>query len=96
MLIAHSWKNQVETLSFGSTEYQSKSIYENLVDKSVITIYIIGVWEFNEDETKLFFKERIETSDKFKAPVTYTIIELTDEKLILEKDGEEEKIYTAI
>ena len=96
MLTANSWKKDVETLIFGDTEYQRKIVLENIVTGDVDTKRIIGVWEFNQDETKLIMKERIELTDNFKDPVTYIIIEFTNEKLVIQQEGQAEIIYTAI
>ena len=95
MLIAHSWKKDVETLRFGDREYQIKILMENIVTGEEIKSTIIGLWEFNDDETKLIMKERIELTDNFKDPITYIIIELTNEKIVIQQEGQAEKIYTA-
>jgi hypothetical protein len=78
-----------ETVVFGvDTKDPSKLSYSRTIGEGLLSSSVLGYWEFNADETAIIMKEWDSQAGKEKAPVTYTIVELSPEKLVLQKEGD--------
>jgi len=66
----------------------SKLSYSRTIGEGFLSSSVLGYWEFNADETAIIMKEWDKEAGKEKDPVTYTIVELTAEKLVLQKEGD--------
>ncbi len=77
-----------ETLSFYPDEKNPpKLAYQKKYGEGLLSTSTVGWWEFNADETAVIMKAWDSTAGKEKAPVTYTIKELTKDKLVLLEEG---------
>ena len=75
----------VETILFEKdAKDPSKFAYSKRIGEGFLTVEVLGYWNFNKRETELILIEWDYEKGETKAPVTYKIIELTKEKLILE------------
>ncbi len=81
------------TLSFYIDETNDKLAYERKYGKGILSISVVGYWEFNEDETIVIMKEWDSSAGATKPPVNYTIIELTADKLVMKEEGAGEHHY---
>jgi len=78
-----------ETLQFAiDSKDESKLSYSRTYGEGFLSTSIVGYWSFNEDETAVILKEWDNAASKEKDPVTYKIIELSREKLVLQKEGD--------
>ena len=78
-----------ETLTFAKDENDpTKLAYERKVGEGFLSASVVGYWEFNEDETAIIMREWDSEAGKEKEPVTYEIVKLTEDKLILKKEGD--------
>ncbi len=82
------------TLQFGvDTKNAGKLSYERKFGEGFLSTSTTGWWEFNADESAVIMKEWDSVEGKEKAPVTYKIVELTAEKLVLQAEGEGANVY---
>ncbi len=78
-----------ETVIFGvDKDDPSKLSYSRTMGEGFLSISILGFWNFNADESAIIMREWDKDAGKEKEPVTYKIIELTNEKLVLQKEGD--------
>jgi len=78
-----------ETVVFGiDGKDATKLSYSRTIGEGFFSISVLGFWNFNEDETAIVMREWDSQEGKEKEPVTYKIVELTKEKLVLLKDGD--------
>jgi len=78
-----------ETLVLGvDSKDASRLSYSKTYGEGFLSTSVLGYWEFNADETAVIMKEWDNQAGKEKAPVTYTIVELSKEKLVLQKEGD--------
>lgn len=66
----------------------SKLAYSRTIGEGLLPIKTVGYWEFNSDESAIIMKEWDSTEGKEKDPVTYKIIELSKDKLVIQKEGD--------
>jgi hypothetical protein len=84
------------TLRFAKdTKDASKLSYERKYGEGILSTSVLGYWEFNKDETAIIMREWDKAASKEKDPVTYQIVELSADKLVLKKEGESEEFYVA-
>ncbi|MDF1548612.1 MAG: hypothetical protein P1P88_12375 [Bacteroidales bacterium] len=77
-----------ETVIFGvDTKDPSKLSYSRTIGEGFLSSSVLGYWNFNEDESAIIMREWDSQAGKEKDPVTYTIVELSPEKLVLQKEG---------
>lgn len=82
------------TLRFGVDKKDpSKLSYERKYGKGLLSTSVLGYWNFNEDESKLIMREWDSEAGKEKAPVTYEIVELSDDKLVIKEEGKGANVY---
>jgi hypothetical protein len=80
--------NSAETLTFGiDKKDRSKLSYKSQYGVSLLTFSVSGYWNFNEDESAIVMREWDNQAGKEKEPVTWKIVELTKDKLVLQKEG---------
>lgn len=78
-----------ETLVFGIDKKDpSKLSYSRTIGEGFLSVSVVGYWEFNADESAVIMREWDSQADKEKDSVTYTIVELTTEKLVLQKEDD--------
>jgi len=78
-----------ETLIFAPDKKDpSKLSYSRTIGEGFLSSSVLGYWEFNADESAIIMKEWDSQAGKEKDPVTYTIVELSPEKLVLQKEGD--------
>jgi hypothetical protein len=78
-----------ETVVFGvDTKDASKLSYSRTIGEGLLSSSVLGFWEMTTDETAIIMKEWDDQAGKEKAPVKYTIVELSADKLVLQKEGE--------
>jgi len=78
------------SLTFGRDENDpTKLSYERKYGEGLLSTSVLGFWEFNADETAIIMREWDSAAGKEKEPVTYQIVELSAEKLVLKKEGTE-------
>jgi hypothetical protein len=78
-----------ETVTFGPDQNdKTKLAYSRKIGEGLLSSSVTGYWEFNPDETAIIMKEWDSYAGKEKAPVIYKIVELTDKKLVLQKEGD--------
>jgi hypothetical protein len=78
-----------ETLQFAiDKKDQSKLSYSKTYGEGFLSTSIVGYWSFNEDESAVIQREWDSQAGKEKDPVTYKIVELTKDKLVLQKEGD--------
>lgn len=78
-----------ETVVFGQDQKDpSKLSYSRTIGEGFLSSSVLGYWNFNEDESAIIMKEWDSQLGKEKEPVTYKIIELTSEKLVIQKEGD--------
>lgn len=76
-----------ETVIFAVDKDPSKLAYSRTIGEGFLSSSVVGYWEFNADESAIIMKEWDSQAGKEKDPVTYTIVELSPEKLVLQKEG---------
>ena len=78
-----------ETLQFGIDKKDpSKLSYSKTYGEGFLSTSIVGYWSFNEDESAVIQREWDSQAGKEKDPVIYKIVELTKDKLVLQKEGD--------
>ena len=78
-----------ETVSFAKDQNDpTKLAYSRKIGEGFLSTSVLGYWEFNENETAIIMKEWDSQLGQEKDPVTYNIIELSDEKLVIQKEGD--------
>jgi hypothetical protein len=78
-----------ETVVFAiDSKDPSKLSYSRTIGEGFLSSSVSGYWEFNADETAVIMKEWDDQAGKEKEPVTYNIVELTADKLVLQKEGD--------
>ncbi|WP_338790577.1 hypothetical protein [Bernardetia sp. MNP-M8] len=84
-----------ETLTFGRDKSDKMKLsYQKKVGEGLLSSSVLGYWTMSEDGKTLTMREWDKNAGKEKDPVNYTIVELTDDKLVLMKEGEDtKKIY---
>ncbi|WP_291724328.1 hypothetical protein [Bernardetia sp.] len=84
-----------ETLTFSrDKKNKSKFSYKRKVGEGLISSSVVGYWTMSDDGKTITMMEWDSKAGKEKAPVNYTIVEITDDKLVLMKEGEDtKKIY---
>ncbi len=84
-----------ETLQLGiDNKDKSKLSYSQTYGEGFLSTSVVGYWNFNEDESAIIMREWDNSAGAEKDPVTYNIVELSREKLVLQKEGDASpKIY---
>ncbi|OFX32789.1 MAG: hypothetical protein A2X08_07015 [Bacteroidetes bacterium GWA2_32_17] len=78
-----------ETVVFGIDKKDpSKLSYSRTIGEGFLSSSVLGFWNFNESETAIIMREWDSQLGKEKEPVTYNIVELTAEKLVIQKEGD--------
>jgi len=78
-----------ETLVLGvDTKDKTKLSYSKTYGEGMFSTSILGYWSFNADESAIIMREWDNQAGKEKDPVTYKIVELTKDKLVLQKEGD--------
>jgi hypothetical protein len=78
-----------ETVVFGvDTKDPSKLSYSRTVGEGLFSTQVLGYWEMTPDESGIILKEWDDQAQAEKAPVKYTIVELSAEKLVIQKEGD--------
>jgi hypothetical protein len=76
-----------ETVQF-YIDKNDKLAYSRTIGEGFLSSKVLGFWEFNADESAVILREWDDQAGAEKAPVTYEIVELTKEKLVLQKEGD--------
>ena len=84
-----------ETLTFARDKKDNTKLsYQRKVGEGLISSSVVGYWTMSDDGKTITMMEWDSKAGKEKDPVDYTIVEITDEKLVLMKEGEDtKKIY---
>jgi hypothetical protein len=84
-----------ETLTFGrDSNDETKLSYSKKIGEGLLSSSVIGYWSMSDDGKTITLRQWDNAAGKEKDPVNYTIVELTDDKLVLMKAGEDtKKIY---
>ncbi len=78
-----------ETVVFGIDQKDATKLsYSRTIGEGLFSVSVLGYWSFNNDETAVIMREWDSAAGKEKEPVTYKIVELTEEKLVLLKEGD--------
>lgn len=78
-----------ETLQLGIDKGDPSQLsYSKTYGEGLFSKTILGYWEFNADESAIIMREWDKEANKEKEPVTYKIVELSKNKLILQKEGD--------
>ncbi len=78
-----------ETVVFGIDKSdKTKLSYSRTIGEGFLSSSVLGYWNFNEGETAIIMREWDNQLGKEKEPVTYNIVELTAEKLVIQKEGD--------
>jgi hypothetical protein len=78
-----------ETLQFGIDKKDpSKLAFSRTIGEGFLSASVPGYWNFNQDESAVVMREWDSQAGKEKEPVTYKIVELTKDKLVLQKEGD--------
>lgn len=73
-----------ESITFGQDKKdKSKLSYKQSIGEGVLSSSVLGYWEISEDSKTLTMREWDKKAGKEKEPVTWTIEEVSDEKLVL-------------
>ncbi len=76
-----------ETLVFGEdSKDKTKLSYSRTIGEGFLSSEVLGFWSMSEDESSVILKEWDNQKGELP-PVTYKIVELTDTKLTLQKEG---------
>ncbi len=77
-----------ETLVFAvDGKDKTKFSYSRTIGEGLLSVQTLGFWTLSSDESTLILKEW-DTQKGELPPVNYKIVELTDSKLTLQKDGD--------
>lgn len=84
-----------ETLTFGRDKKdKTKLSYQKKIGEGLLSSSTVGYWTMSEDGKTISMAAWDKKAGKEKDPVVYTIVELTDDKLVLTKEGDDtKKIY---
>ncbi|PKP19908.1 MAG: hypothetical protein CVU05_10230 [Bacteroidetes bacterium HGW-Bacteroidetes-21] len=78
-----------ETVVFGIDQSDpTKLSYSRTIGEGFLSTSVLGFWEFNDNETAIIMREWDDKAGKEREPVTYDIVELSAEKLVLQKKGD--------
>ena len=78
-----------ETVVFGPDKADpTKLSYSRTIGEGILSSTVLGYWNFNEDESAIIMREWDSQLGKEKEPVTYKIVELSKDKLVLQKEGD--------
>ena len=78
-----------ETLIFAiDKDDPAKLAYSRTIGEGFLSSSVVGFWTFSPDESAIIMSEWDNQAGKEKEPVTYKIIELTTEKLVIQKEGD--------
>lgn len=78
-----------ETVVFGIDQTDpTKLSYSRTIGEGFLSSSVLGFWNFNEDESSIIMREWDNQLGKEKEPVTYKIVELSAEKLVIQKEGD--------
>jgi ABC-type lipoprotein release transport system permease subunit len=78
-----------ETVVFGiDSKNPTKMSYSRTIGEGFFSVSALGFWNFNEDESAVIMREWSDAEGKEMEPVTYKIVELTSERLVLLKEGD--------
>lgn len=81
-----------ETLIFARDKKdKTKLSYQRKVGEGLLSSSVVGYWTMSEDGKTITMMEWDSKAGKEKDPVIYTIVEITDDKLVLMKEGEDVK-----
>jgi hypothetical protein len=81
-----------ETLTLGRDGNDPMKLsYKKQVGEGMLSLSVVGWWELEPDDKTLVLKEWDSNAGKEKDPVKYTIDELSNEQLVLVKEGETQK-----
>ena len=80
------------TLTF-QVDKKGDLAYERKFGEGFLSTSTLGYWNFNEDESAVVMREWDSEAGAEKAAETYKVVELTAEKLVLQKDGEGANVY---
>ncbi len=76
-----------KVIVFGKdTKDPSKLSYQITFGTPPLTTSVLGYWDWNADETKIIMKEWDSQANKEKEPKTYSVQELTENRLVLMLD----------
>ncbi len=76
-----------ETIRFDRDKSdKTKLAYSRTIGEGMFSLETVGYWEFNEGETAIIMREWDSQKGELD-PVSYEIVELTKEKLVLLKEG---------
>ncbi len=74
-----------ETLTFSRDKKdKSKLAYSSTIGEGILSTSVVGYWEISDDGKELTLKQWDSSAGKTLEPVVYTIIEISDDKLVLE------------
>lgn len=77
-----------ETITFArDNSDKTKLAYERKIGEGLFSSSVVGWWELSEDEKYIIMKEWDSNAGAEKAGVKYEIKELTNEKLVILKEG---------
>jgi hypothetical protein len=77
-----------ETLTFGPDKKDpNKLSYKSQFGEGLLSISVTGYWNFSPDESSIIMREWDSQAGKEKEPITYKIVELTKDKLVLQREG---------
>ena len=78
-----------ETLIFGEDKKdKTKLSYSRTIGEGLLSSSVLGYWSLSDDESSVVMREWDSQKGEEKAPVNYKIVELTDTKLVLLKEGD--------
>lgn len=77
-----------ETLVFAEdNKDKTKLSYSRTIGEGLLSSKVLGFWNFNADETAIVMREWDNSKGELPG-VTYKIVELTADKLVLQKEGD--------
>lgn len=84
-----------ETLTFARDQSdKTKLSYQKKIGEGLLSSSVVGYWTMSDDGKTIKMMEWDNAAGKEKEAVNYTIVELTDDKLVLTKEGDDtKKIY---
>ena len=78
-----------ETVVFAEdNKDKTKLSYSRTIGEGILSSQVLGYWNLSEDESSVIMREWDNVKGEEKPPVTYKIVELTDTKLVLQKEGD--------
>ncbi|MBN2663564.1 MAG: hypothetical protein JXR68_07925 [Bacteroidales bacterium] len=74
-----------ETLTFArDNSDKTKLAYSSTIGEGLFSAEVLGYWEINDDDTELTLYEWDSQAGQQKEGIVYKIVEISDEKLVLE------------